>query len=40
MFELADWPSMWLVEQLAYRLRLRAAEDSDGGVDRVEGERQ
>jgi DNA-binding transcriptional ArsR family regulator len=27
-FELADWPSLWLVEQLAYRLRLRALEDA------------
>jgi DNA-binding transcriptional ArsR family regulator len=26
-YELADWPSLWLVEQLAYRLRLRAVED-------------
>jgi hypothetical protein len=28
-YELADWPSLWLVEQLAYRLRLRAIEDGD-----------
>jgi DNA-binding transcriptional ArsR family regulator len=28
-YELADWPSLWLVEQLAYRLRLRATEDGD-----------
>jgi DNA-binding transcriptional ArsR family regulator len=28
-YELADWPSLWLVEQLAYRLRLRAIEDCD-----------
>lgn len=28
-FELADWPSMWLVEQLAYRLRLRAREERE-----------
>jgi DNA-binding transcriptional ArsR family regulator len=27
-YELADWPSLWLVEQLAYRLRLRALEDA------------
>jgi DNA-binding transcriptional ArsR family regulator len=27
-YELADWPSLWLVEQLAYRLRLRAHEDA------------
>lgn len=26
-YELADWPSLWLVEQLARRLRLRASED-------------
>jgi DNA-binding transcriptional ArsR family regulator len=26
-YELADWPSLWLVEQLACRLRLRAGED-------------
>jgi DNA-binding transcriptional ArsR family regulator len=26
-YELADWPSLWLVEQLARRLRLRAGED-------------
>jgi DNA-binding transcriptional ArsR family regulator len=32
-FELADWPSMWLVEQFAYRLRLRAMEDASGGDD-------
>jgi DNA-binding transcriptional ArsR family regulator len=28
VFELADWPSLWLVDQLAYRLRLRALEES------------
>jgi DNA-binding transcriptional ArsR family regulator len=28
-YELADWPSLWLVEQLAYRLRLHAIEDGD-----------
>jgi DNA-binding transcriptional ArsR family regulator len=28
VYELADWPSLWLVEQLAYRLRLRALEDA------------
>jgi DNA-binding transcriptional ArsR family regulator len=28
-YELADWPSLWLVEQLAYRLRLRAMEDGE-----------
>jgi DNA-binding transcriptional ArsR family regulator len=28
-YELADWPSLWLVEQLAYRLRLRSIEDGD-----------
>jgi DNA-binding transcriptional ArsR family regulator len=28
VYELADWPSMWLVDQLAYRLRLRALEDA------------
>jgi DNA-binding transcriptional ArsR family regulator len=32
-YELADWPSLWLVEQLAYRLRLRAIEDGDLGPD-------
>ncbi len=39
-FELADWPSMWLVEQLAYRLRLRALEDAgdcDDGADDEKG---
>jgi DNA-binding transcriptional ArsR family regulator len=42
-FELADWPSMWLVEQLAYRLRLRALEDAgerDDGADDDKGTRQ
>lgn len=39
-FELADWPSMWLVEQLAYRLRLPAAEESGENADDVEEERQ
>jgi DNA-binding transcriptional ArsR family regulator len=24
----ADWPSLWLVDQLAYRLRLRALDES------------
>jgi DNA-binding transcriptional ArsR family regulator len=30
-YELADWPSLWLVEQLARRLRLRASEDGPSG---------
>jgi DNA-binding transcriptional ArsR family regulator len=29
-YELADWPSLWLIEQLAYRLRQRALEDAVG----------
>jgi len=32
-YELADWPCLWLVEQLAYRLRLRALEDAAAGED-------
>jgi DNA-binding transcriptional ArsR family regulator len=28
LYELADWTSLWLVEQLAYRVRLRAQEDA------------
>jgi DNA-binding transcriptional ArsR family regulator len=32
-YELADWPSLWLVEQLAYRQRLRAIEDGDHAPD-------
>lgn len=31
-YELADWPSLWMVEQLAYRLRQRALEDADSGA--------
>jgi DNA-binding transcriptional ArsR family regulator len=38
-FELADWPSMWLVEQLAYRLRLRALEDAGDGDDGADDDR-
>jgi DNA-binding transcriptional ArsR family regulator len=30
-YELADWPSLWLVEQFARRLRLRAIEDEPDG---------
>jgi DNA-binding transcriptional ArsR family regulator len=30
VYELADWPSLWLVDQLAFRLRHRALEDADG----------
>jgi DNA-binding transcriptional ArsR family regulator len=33
VYELADWPSMWLVDQLAYRLRLRAMEDAEAACD-------
>jgi DNA-binding transcriptional ArsR family regulator len=36
IYELADWPSLWLVEQLAYRLRLRAHEDAAPDSDEVE----
>jgi DNA-binding transcriptional ArsR family regulator len=36
VYELADWPSLWLVDQLAYRLRLRAMEDAEiAGEDEV-----
>jgi DNA-binding transcriptional ArsR family regulator len=35
-YELADWPSLWLVEQLAYRLRLRALEDTATDCDEAE----
>jgi len=33
VYELADWPSAWLVDQLAYRLRLRKAEEADDQAD-------
>ena len=34
VYALADWPSLWLVEQLAHRLALQAADDghADGVV--------
>jgi DNA-binding transcriptional ArsR family regulator len=35
-YELADWPSLWLVEQLAYRLRLRAIENTATDCDEAE----
>lgn len=39
-YELADWPSLWLVQQLAYRLRLRAMEIANGDQADVEEPRR
>jgi DNA-binding transcriptional ArsR family regulator len=34
VYELADWPSLWVVDHLAFRLRQRVFEDAADGEER------